>query len=234
MLLRSGVQLRSRLRVSRVLWLRQREEGVVSDAAFAPTPRKAAEPAPVLEPTPQGPGTASELGLAAALLAQLVAKRPRFLAFVRARVPVADAEDLLQQALLRAASRLDSVRDGDRVDAWFYRLLRNAIADYHAECTRGEARLEDLVREAEAEPSVEASACRCSLGVLETLPAQYAAIVRRVDIDELSMAEIATELGISVNNAKVRLHRARISLREALLAFCGTSSVKACLTCGCD
>lgn len=188
-----------------------------------------------VESTPrQDPGSPPEPGSAHPALAPLLAKRPAFLAFVRARVPTADAEDLLQQALLRASSSLHTLRDDERVDAWFYRVLRNAIADYHAELTRGEARLEHLAREVQAGPSVEASVCRCSLGVLETLPAQYAAILRRVDIDELSMAEIAAELEISVNNAKVRLHRARISLRAALLAFCGTDSVKACLTCGCD
>ena len=214
MLLRPGVHVRSRLRVPRVLRLCQRQEGVMSTESI---PR-----APVVQ------------GLAHSLLAQLVAKRPAFLAFVRARVPAADAEDLLQQAMLRASSRVDTVRDGERVDAWFYRLLRNAIADHHADVARGAARLSELAKETDAVPAVEASVCRCSLGVLATLPDDYAAIVRRVDIDELSMAEIATELGISVNNAKVRLHRARIALRTALLAFCGTSSVKTCLACSCD
>lgn len=168
------------------------------------------------------------------LLAQLLAHRAAFLAFVRARVPASDAEDLLQQALLRASTRLDTVRDGERVEAWFYRVLRNAIADHHADAARREARLADLARDTSVEPSVEASVCRCSLGVLGTLAPDYAAIVRRVDLDELSMAEAAAELGISVNNAKVRLHRARIALRSALLAYCGTNSVKACLACNCS
>lgn len=184
------------------------------------------------ESTPRVSGSSAEPG--PALLEQLLAKRPAFLAFVRARVPAADAEDLLQQALFRASSRLETVRDGERVDAWFYRVLRNAIADHHAQLARGAAGLSALAREADAGPPVEASVCRCSLGVLETLSPDYAAILRRVDIDELSMAEIAAELGITVNNAKVRLHRARIALREALLAFCGTNSVKACLACTCD
>lgn len=169
------------------------------------------------------------------LLARLVARRPAFLAFVRARVrSEADAEDLVQQALLTAGAQVDRVRDEARLEAWFYRVLRNAIADHHVALARREARVEELAHEASSAPPIEAAVCGCSLGVLATLPESYGSILRHADIDELSMSEVAAALGISVGNAKVRLHRARIALREALLAFCKTDSLASCRACGCD
>ncbi|MEO8798237.1 MAG: sigma factor [Polyangiaceae bacterium] len=178
---------------------------------------------------------ASSEGLVHPLLARLVARRPAFVAFVRARLrSEADAEDLVQQALLKAGAQVDAVRDEARLEAWFHRILRNAIADHYVDLARREARLEALTRDASSALPVEAAVCGCSLGVLQTLPESYAAILRHADIDELSMNEVAAALGISVANTKVRLHRARIALRQALLAFCKTDSVDACRTCTCE
>ncbi|MCW5832582.1 MAG: sigma-70 family RNA polymerase sigma factor [Labilithrix sp.] len=173
--------------------------------------------------------------LARELLVMLGERRAELLAFVKKRVRSgADAEDLLQQALVRAAEKLDGLRANDRVEAWFYRVLRNTIADHHAAWAIREAKLELLAREASEAPPEEAAVCACSMGMLDDLRPEYAAILRRIDVDGESTAEAATHLGISVGNAKVRLHRARKALREELLARCGTNSVRACRDCSCD
>ena len=165
----------------------------------------------------------------------LAERRGSFLDFVRKRVRSgADAEDLLQQALLKAAEKVDTLRANERLEAWFYRVLRNTIADHHAEWARRESRLEVLARDASEAPHEEAAVCACSIGVLETIRPEYADILRRIDIEGCLLEEAARALGIAPNNAKVRLHRARKAMREALLSFCGTDSVRACLTCGCE
>lgn len=168
----------------------------------------------------------------------LARRRDAFLSFVRRRVRSgADAEDLLQQALLKALERVGSLRAGDRLEAWFYRVLRNTIADHHAEGARRESREERLelhAEGAEAPPAEAPAVCGCSLGVLETIRPDYAAILRRVDLDGDKLEDTARALHIAPNNAKVRLHRARKSMRSALLSFCGTDSARACLTCDCE
>lgn len=162
-------------------------------------------------------------------------RRAEFLAFVKKRVRSgADAEDLLQQGLVRAAEKLDSLRADDRVEAWFYRVLRNTIADHHAAWAVGEAKLDLLAREASEAPPEEAAVCACSMGMLDNIRSEYAAILRRIDIEGESMTEAATHLGLSVGNTKVRLHRARKALREELLSRCGSNSVRACQDCSCD
>jgi RNA polymerase sigma-70 factor (ECF subfamily) len=55
-----------------------------------------------------------------------------------------------------------------------------------------------------------------------------------VDIDEESLEDAARALATTPNNAKVRLHRARKTLRAALLSYCKTDSVRACQSCACD
>ncbi len=174
----------------------------------------------------------------ALLSSELAAERDRFLAFVRARVESrADAEDVLQQALVRATARAGDLRDRSRLRAWFFQILRRTIADHHAERALREAKLETLaadVEEVEEAGLDEGRVCACSLGQLERIRPEYADILRRVDIEEQPLAVAAQALGVTVNNATVRLHRARKALRERLRAVCGTESMKACLSCDCD
>lgn len=173
--------------------------------------------------------------LARELLVMLGERRGEFLAFVNKRVRSgADAEDLLQQALVLAAEKLDTLRANDRLDAWFFRVLRNTIADHHAAWALREAKLDLIAREASEAPPEEAAVCACSLGMLDDIRPDYAAILRRVDIEGESMADAAAHLGLSLANTKVRLHRARKALRDELLARCGSDSVRACQDCSCD
>jgi RNA polymerase sigma-70 factor (ECF subfamily) len=226
MLLRSDLYVRSRLRVSRGVRVREREREREEGE-----PVKAVRASAAALPDPHGPASPS---LPRELLVLLAEQRPAFLGFVRKRVRSgADAEDLLQQALLKATEKLDSIRDGERVAAWFYRVLRTTIADHHAAWARRESRLELLAREASEAPPAEAAVCGCSLGVLDTLHAEYGEMLRRVDVDEESLGEVARSLAITPNNAKVRLHRARKALRAALLSYCGTDSTHACASCAC-
>ena len=54
-----------------------------------------------------------------------------------------------------------------------------------------------------------------------------------VDINGVSVSEVARLLNISVSNASVRLHRARAALRKQMLEHCGVSTLKECLSCRC-
>jgi len=65
-------------------------------------------------------------------LEPLVRHRRRFLGFLARRVGSReDAEDILQAALAKSLEKGGSLRRGESVVAWFYRLLRNAITDHY-------------------------------------------------------------------------------------------------------
>lgn len=212
-LLRSRVHVRTRLRLPALVRLRQREEAVAL-VLSSPELRQSAAPE---------------------ILASLLARRAELLAFARARLrSEADAEDVLQQALVKAATHLDAIRDAERGTAWFYRILRNTLADFRAAAARQSNGLERFAREAIDAAPAESASCACSLGVLEGLRPEHARVLRRVDLDEAPLAEVAAELRITENATKVRLHRARKAMRAALLALCGSNSLRACLACPCD
>ncbi len=172
---------------------------------------------------------------ASPLVRDLLADREAFLSFVRSRVRSdADAEDIFQQSLIRAAEHADDVRDRDRTRAWFFQILRRALADHHAKWALRESKLALLANDVGDATPEEVAVCACSLGQLDRIRPDYADILRRVDIADEPLASAADALGITVNNATVRLHRARKALRDQLREFCGTDSIRACLDCGCD
>jgi RNA polymerase sigma factor (sigma-70 family) len=173
-------------------------------------------------------------------LATLVGRHPEFLAFVERRVDDSGlARDILQTAFLKAMERLHSLRDDQSVAQWFYRILRNDLTDHHR---RGSARRRALEQQPPSEPTAADSGheavhrgvpCRCVSAMLSTLPPQYASIVQRIDLDGSSVSEVAREQGLSANNVRVRLHRARRALRKQLERHCGTCAEERCRDCTC-
>jgi RNA polymerase sigma-70 factor (ECF subfamily) len=169
------------------------------------------------------------------LVRELMADRTAYLGFLRGRVRSgADADDILQQALVKASGHACDLKDPTRLRAWFFQILRRTLADDYAQWALREAKLANLPLDMEEATPAEVALCGCSLGQLERIRPEYADMLRRVDIEEQGLSEVAQSLGVSVNNATVRLHRARKALREQLRAFCGTDSALACADCGCD
>lgn len=162
--------------------------------------------------------------------------RPTHLAFLRRRLPSGgDAEDILQLAWMQAARHLDDLHAEAQLEPWFWRILRNTLADEHRRLGRERKVADGMQLAAEpAEPAEPAKVCGCSLSVLEQIRPEYRDVIRRADLDEEPMHELADGLGITVNNASVRLHRARRAMRDALREHCGTDSLRSCQDCACE
>ncbi len=154
-------------------------------------------------------------------------------AFVRARVRSEEAKDIIQTAAIRAIERADSLDDPARVVAWLYRLHRNLIVDAVRKRAT-EHRLIDPAAEVPDPAAPQSSeTCACSVAQAERISPSYSSILSLVDIGGMKPSEAARTLGISVNNATVRLHRARRALKKAMLEHCGVSSPRECADCRC-
>jgi RNA polymerase sigma-70 factor (ECF subfamily) len=167
------------------------------------------------------------------IAATLVANHREFLAFVQRRVgDRATAEEILQDAFVRSMDKLDTVRE--TAVGWFYRVLRNAIIDHHRRTAAAERRNEAYANEAVThDDELERVVCQCVGQLAETLKPEYAAALRRVEVDGLSVKDYADEAGISANNAGVRIFRAREALRKQVARSCGTCATHGCIDCTC-
>ncbi len=170
------------------------------------------------------------------VVARLVQGHREFLSFLEARVANrAVAEELLQNAFVRTLEKGGAIREGESAVAWFYRLLRNALTDHYRRNAVENRALEREAGEAATavEPELQAAVCGCMKTLLPALKPEYRAILERVDLAERDLSSVAAELGITTNNATVRLHRARQALKAALERSCGTCAAHGCLDCNC-
>ncbi len=173
------------------------------------------------------------------VVATLVENHRRFLSFLTHRVGSPhDAEEILQTAFVRGVEKSDTIRDSENVVAWFYRLLRNAVIDYyrHRDAERRALqRVAGMSMNAETpEPDVERAICQCVNDLLPTLKDDYAAMLRRIDLEDATISDVASETGMTPNNTRVKLHRARMALRRQLQVSCGSCAEHGCLDCSCQ
>jgi RNA polymerase sigma factor (sigma-70 family) len=173
-----------------------------------------------------------------AVAARLVADHRAFLAFVERRVESrAIAEDILQEAFVRGLERGGQVRDEESAHAWFYRVLRNAIIDYHRRHGTASRGLDALASELEGQvsppPDVHDVVCQCITGLTDALKPEYAEALRRIEVEGVAVKDYGAELGITASNAAVRVFRARKALREHVMRSCGTCAEHGCIDCTC-
>lgn len=169
---------------------------------------------------------------------RLVGNHRAFLSFVERRVgDRALAEDIVQDAFVRGLDRLDQVRDEESVIAWFYRSLRNAVIDHHRRSHGAGRGIDAFARELEASaapgPEVLDVACRCVLALATDLDPAYADAILRIDVEGQAVKDYAAAIGITANNAGVRVFRARQALRKQVARSCGTCAEHGCLDCTC-
>jgi RNA polymerase sigma factor (sigma-70 family) len=173
----------------------------------------------------------------------------RLEALVRAQEPLlrvldrrlgnrADALDVMQAALLKAAERIETVRDDQRLLAWFRRIVLNTLADRHRQRRAGERLRDRLGAIGTMEAGVETeelfwATCECLRATLPTLRPEYAGMIQRVDLDGVRLRQVAEDLGITASNAAVRLHRARRALARKLRDVCRACPLHWRLDCAC-
>lgn len=155
----------------------------------------------------------------------LVSRREELVSFAR-RHAGGRADDIVQEASVRALSRAEQLSSPEAARAWVYSIVRNLVAEGERAT---EALDEGLAEDAEQAPD----ACGCVLIQLRALPEAQARLLERVVVDGAEPSSLAAELGVTQNALWVRLHRAREALRARLAKHCGTRSLRQCLDCGC-
>jgi RNA polymerase sigma-70 factor (ECF subfamily) len=186
----------------------------------------------------KGTEVAAEQPIGSDVVTLLVDHHRAFRAFLEKRVGRRDvAEDLLQEAFARGLEKLPAVGSEESAVAWFYRVLRNAVVDHYRRGGATDRALSAFAHELEAavEPDLDTrnAVCRCVALLSDTLKPEYAEALRRVDVEGISVRELAAEAGITPNNAGVRLFRAREALRKRVVRSCGTCAEHGCLDCTC-
>ena len=144
----------------------------------------------------------------------------------------ADAEDLVQETVLRAYRGFAGFQEGTNLKAWLYRILTNSFINTYRKKQRQPATVEgpddldewylfDRLGARSVEPSAESEVLdqlpdEDVQRALESLPEGFRMAVLLADVQGFSYKEIAEMLGIPIGTVMSRLHRGRKALEKAL------------------
>jgi len=147
-----------------------------------------------------------------------------------------DAEDLTQDAVLRAHRAIGSFRGGATFQTWLYRIATNICVDALRRRSRTAARVTSLdapvkanegdlardIADKQRDPRELAEAAELGeevQGAIRELSPKLRAVVVLFDLQGLSYDEIAETLDLPLGTVKSRLFNARARLRELLTAY---------------
>jgi RNA polymerase sigma-70 factor (ECF subfamily) len=141
--------------------------------------------------------------------------------YIRGRVDDhATAEDILQDVFLRIHQKLPTLRASERLEAWVWRITRNAITDYYRRHIDTLPVPETLPAEAN-DHAGEPQGLRAALNrMIQSLPRLYRDAIVLAELDGLTQKELANRLNISLSGAKSRVQRGRVRLKQMLDNCC--------------
>lgn len=148
-----------------------------------------------------------------------------------------DAEDLVQEAYLRAFRSLHQFRQGTNLRAWIFRIMTNAfINEYRKRSRRPQnSSLDDLeefylydhlvdsgVQPTDERPEdivLSQITTEDVIGAMDDLSEEFKSVVLLADVEEFTYREIAEILDIPVGTVMSRLYRARRKLQQSLYDY---------------
>lgn len=153
---------------------------------------------------------------------------PRLLQFLQQMVCDRHlAEDLLQETLLRVARGLPAFRGTSSCRTWVFSIATRVVADHFRkpETRAGIVEVEDSDVVPDEGPDVDERVVidemnSCVRGVIDSLPPDHRAALVLHDLQEMTAAETAAACGCSLATAKIRIHRARKRLQQAMAREC--------------
>jgi RNA polymerase sigma-70 factor (ECF subfamily) len=137
------------------------------------------------------------------------------------------AEELVQEAMLRASRGWEGFRAQSRFTTWLFQIIINVFRDQlRRKRTAGTHEdVNELIQD-DSVPSPHAAMSGSELGELvanhvSSLPPRQREVLVLVAYEQMSPSQAASVLGISEQNARTNLHHARQALKKHLAAYLG-------------
>lgn len=141
-------------------------------------------------------------------------------AFIRSRIrDHVAAEDILQEVFVKIQRKLPTLRAGERLDAWVWRITRNAISDHFRRQRPSEPLASEIASDLENSASLP-DLTPCVRRFIAELSPDHREALLLTEWNGLTQEQTAKKLGLSISGAKSRVQRARSELKQMLLRCC--------------
>jgi RNA polymerase sigma-70 factor (ECF subfamily) len=158
---------------------------------------------------------------------RLVELIPRLRRYARALVgDRAGADDLVQDTLERAWTKLHLYRQGTDLRAWLFTVMHNVHVNRIRAARLADPLDDDLPELASRGTQSDALVLRDLDRAIARLPADQRAVLLLVTLEEMSYDEVARTLGIPIGTVMSRLSRAREKLRSMMLGQSAAAKLK--------
>lgn len=145
------------------------------------------------------------------------------------------AEDLTQDAFIKIYQNLVNFRGDSSLSTWIFKIATNTYLDYFRSASHKKSAITDDLNDEQNdewkseeidrllsidEQYVKSEMNDCIRGFLNNLPDDYRAVIVLHDLQGLKNKEVAQILDTSLDNVKIRLHRARRKFQTVLSENC--------------
>jgi RNA polymerase sigma-70 factor (ECF subfamily) len=136
-----------------------------------------------------------------------------------------DADDVIQEVLVRLHRGGDGLRDSESFGGWVYRVAQHAIADHLRSRARhplpsASDEVSDGGATGEEDDGLRAELSECVALFVARLPSPYREAVTLTELQGLSQKDAAEVLGLSFSGMKSRVQRGRAQIRAMFEACC--------------
>ena len=146
------------------------------------------------------------------------------------------AQDLVQEAYLRALRYQHSYQPGTNMKAWLFAIMRNLFWDRFKGTRKDNVSLDDTgdfvlyekLKDEGAKPEADVldkMAATEVVAAVEKLPPLHREVVLLVDVEGFSYKDAAQTLGVPIGTVMSRLHRARQQLQRSLYEYAVESGI---------
>lgn len=137
-------------------------------------------------------------------------------------VGFSEAEDVVQESLIRAFNALPTLAEPTKFSAWLHAITRNCALQHHKRQQKSRSILEQVVLSEylALDPAVvleRMDANTVLTEAIQDLKPEYQTVVQLCYWAEMSQAKIAEFLGVSLTTVKWRLRQAKLQLRQTLI-----------------
>jgi RNA polymerase sigma-70 factor (ECF subfamily) len=136
-------------------------------------------------------------------------------------------DDIVQEVFVRAHSKIGTLKDHDKIGSWLFRIAYRRCMDHFRKESRNlqkeivDFREMDISDYSTTERKLEQHQMSvCVQNQMLLLPENYRTVIWLFDVLDFTLKEIADILELSVENVKIRLHRARKKLKSILSQKC--------------
>lgn len=128
------------------------------------------------------------------------------------------ADDLLQETFIKIHTKLNTLKDADKLKPWVFSIARYTVMDYFRNNSLNHSIADDFI-DFEI-PHPEHTRADCLDGIIKALPKKYRNPLILADIQGLKQAQISEQLGLPLSTVKSQIQRARKLIAQGFVNCC--------------